>query len=1009
MRAAVGIPVLAYLAVSTALAAQYRGRVTFNGLPIPGAEVTASQGKTQFTAVTNADGIYAFPQVAAGVWTLTIEMTGFAPIRKQIAAGPNVPEGEDVLKLLPLGEIQAQAQKPAPTAVRAALETPRAAAPKPQLAEQDAAGLLINGSENNSALSPFGQAATFGNSRPGAKGLYNGGIGMILDNSALDAAPFSITGQQTPKPTYNDITGILTFGGPIRIPNVVRDGPQFFGGYEWTRNSTATTASALMPDMAERSGIFSAPVTDPETGKSFSENVVPPSRFSPQVQALLDWYPLPNFNQSARYNYEVPILNKTHEDRLQTRLAKMITNTNLLDGGVYFESLREASPNVFGFLDTTDILGINASANWWHRIDPNWFVNFGYQFSRMATRVTPFFSNRENVSGEAGISGNDQAPVDWGPPSLTFSSGISGLTDGLPSFDRNQTGSVSYSMQWNRGNHNISLGGDFRRQQLNYRSQQDPRGTFSFTGAKTGDDFADFLLGIPDTSEIAFGNADKYFRESVYDEYINDDWKAKPGLTVNMGLRWEYGAPITELYGRLVNLEVSGDFAAAAPVIGSDPTGSLTGERYPSSLIRPYKGALEPRIGAAWRAVSGDSLVIRAGYGIYYDTSVYQTIALQMAQQPPLSRSFSVQDSKADPLTLADGFQPSRATTENTFGVDPNFRPGYAQEWQLSLQRDLPGALQITANYLGTKGTHGAQEFLPNTVPIGAAKLCAACPVGFAYEASGGNSTREAGQIELRRRLRSGIAMMLTYTFSKSIDDDAALGGGSGVVSQQMLTLAGASGAGQYPSGERQAAESTLSQPQAIIAQNWLDLAAERSLSTFDQRHLVTLQAQYTTGMGLGGGTLLSGWKGTLFKDWTFATQISAGTGMPLDPEFFAAVPGTGFTGTIRPQYTGAPVYAAPAGAFLNPDAYAAPPPGEWGNAGRNSITGPAQLALNASLGRTFRLHDRLHLDMRFDSANALNHVTYTSWNTIINNLQFGLPTAANAMRSVQTTLRLRF
>src|SRR5208337_3555252 len=197
----------------------------------------------------------------------------------------------------------------------------------------------------------------------------------------------------------------------------------------------------------------------------------------------------------------------------------------------------------------------------------------------------------------------------------------------------------SYAMLWSRDRHNITFGGDFRRQQFNYLSQQDPRGMFTFTGAATqgnadgtavgGSDFADFLLGIPDTSSIAFGNADKYFRESVYDAYITDDWRMSPEFTLNAGIRWEYGAPISELFGRLVNLDIAPGFAAVAPIVANDPVGPLTGQRYPDSLIRPDKLGFEPRVGIAWRPISGSSMVVRAGYGIYYDTSVYQTIALQ--------------------------------------------------------------------------------------------------------------------------------------------------------------------------------------------------------------------------------------------------------------------------------------------------------------------------------------------------------------------------------------------
>ena len=144
-------------------------------------------------------------------------------------------------------------------------------------------------------------------------------------------------------------------------------------------------------------------------------------------------------------------------------------------------------------------------------------------------------------------------------------------------------------------------------------------------------------------------------------------------------------------------------------------------------------------------------------------------------------------------------------------------------------------------------------------------------------------------------------------------------------------------------------------------------------------------------------------------KEWTASTQITAGSGFPLTPVYIAAVRGTGVTGSVRPDYTGAPLYDAPSGLFLNPAAYKAPASGSWGNAGRNSITGPQQFTLNASMARTFRLSDRYSADLRIDAANALNHPTFPSWGTVISSAQFGLQNPANAMRSVQTTVRVRF
>ena len=250
----------------------------------------------------------------------------------------------------------------------------------------------------------------------------------------------------------------------------------------------------------------------------------------------------------------------------------------------------------------------------------------------------------------------------------------------------------------------------------------------------------------------------------------------RSSFTLNVGVRWEYNSPITELYGRLVNLDVAPGFTAVAPVLGSSPTGPLTQQSYPGSLVHPDKNNIAPRIAMSWRPFSASSMVVRAGYGMYYDTSVYQTIATQMAQQSPLSKSLRVQNSPATPLTLANGFIGDPNITANTFAIDPNFRVGYAQNWQISVQRDLPFALQMVATYLGIKGTRSQQQFLPNTFPAGAVDPCPTCPSGFTYLTSNGNSIRHAGTTPTAPPAAQRIHRELQYTFSKSIDD-AALGG----------------------------------------------------------------------------------------------------------------------------------------------------------------------------------------------------------------------------------------
>ncbi len=1026
--------ILASLALSSlATASPYRGVVTFGGLPLPGATVTATQGAKTFTAVTDQAGAYTFDDLPDGNWTIDVAMLLFAPVHADVTIAANTPAGAWDLRLLPPDQITSQAQAAKPTIAVAALpavpaptvataskpegsKTAQAGAqgaapteiPKaPEENEQSADGLLVQGSVNNAATSQYATNAAFGNTRSGSKGLYTGGFAATVENSALDAKQFSLTGAEFAKPTYNDFTGVVTLQGPLRIPHLMPRGPTFFANYQWTRNSNAQVFPGLVPTQAERNGnlsglvnVLGQPLTvyNPATGTPYPGNQVP---VSAQAKALLQLYPQANLSNGSIYNYQAPILNNSHVDAPQFRLDKQLGRRDEVYGGFNMLSTRSDSVNLFGFVDHTGTLGINTNIHLSHRLKPRMFVFASYAFSRLRTEVTPNFENRENISGTANISGNDQDPADWGPPSLNFSSGFSGLSDGNSSFNRNRSDAFTGSTLIYHGKHNITVGGEFRKQEYNDYFQQNSRGAFTFTGAATqgaaasstsGSDLADFLIGVPDTSQIAFGNADKYFREPVYSLNFNDDWRIMPILTINVGMRWDYSAPISELFGRLVNLDVAKGFASVAPVVGSSPVGLITGDHLPSSLIQPEKKMFEPRIGISWRPIPASTVVIRAGYGIYPDTSVYQNIVLQMAQQAPLSKSLIVQNSAACPLTLASGFNPCSSITSNTFGIDPAFRIGYAQSWQLSVQRDMPFALQMTATYTGVKGTHGPQEILPNSYPLGEANPCPGCPSGFVYESSNGNSIRNAGMLQLRRRLRSGFAASMTYTYSKSIDDDAYLGGQGHAI---------ASG------GATQSA--SLSTPSAAVAQNWLNPRAERALSTFDQRQLLNLQAQYTSGQGLEGGTLLGGWRGKALKEWTILGTVGFGTGLPETPLYPSAVPGTGFTNIIRPDLTGASIYSSGTSAHLNAAAYTSPVAGQWGTASRDSITGPDQFTFNSSLARTFRPHGKLYLDVAVNSTNTLNHVAFTNWNNFVTSTQFGLPVSTGAMRSLSTTLHLRF
>ena len=978
-------------------ASGHRGIVRFNELPVPGVTVIATQGDKQFVATTNLQGLYVFPELSDGVWTMRVDLTGFRSVSREVTVGPDSPAIEWELEMLPINEMKTESPQPGyipPISLRAG--SPRAAedtsstfanlTPE-QLEERAADGFLINGSVNNAAVSPFAQRAAFGNNRRGLSSLYNGSINLFLNNSAFDARSYSLTGQNTPKPGYNRFQGSVSLGGPLIVPHLLRNGPSFFITYERTQNRDATIHTSRMPTLEERNGDLShvldplgqaINIIDPDNGLQFPGNVVPQNRISPQAQSLLPLYPLPNYSGPGQYNYQVPIVTAMHQDRIRLQLYQWMRSSGTISGNFNYRNMRTDSPNVFDFLDTTQQSALGLDTNYSYRFNLHIGMNLKYSFERTATRTTPYFANRTNVSGEAGIMGNNQDPPNWGPPILAFSN-YETLTDVQDSFNRNNTHAVSAAIRSSGDRHNFTFGFDIRRQQLNLFSQQNARGSFTVTGAATGYDFSDFLLGIPTTSSIAFGNADKYFRSSTYAAYIADDWRIRPGFTLNIGIRWEYEVPMTELYDRLVNLDIASDFQTADQVLAGDPVGLLTGRVCPDSLVYPDKRGIQPRLSFAWRPSAEKSLVIRGGYGIYRDTSVYLSIAEQMAQQSPFSKSFNIGNTPENPLTLANGFMGNPEEIANTFAIDPHFRVGYAQNWQLSLQYDLPMAMQIVWVYLGTKGGHLAQKSLPNTFPAGSDNECPGCPSGFVYLSSNGSSIRHAGQIQLRRRLRNGLAANIQYTFSKSIDD-AALG-----------------------------TPSQGGQGGTLIAQNWRDLSAERALSNFDQRHQLLVRMQYTTGAGIAGGILMGGWKGTLLKGWTFAGQLTVGSGLPLTPIYRAAVYGTGITGSIRPDVTGVSVDEPPAGFFLNPAAYSAPASGHWGDAGRNSITGPRQFSLDASLLRGFRWRNRYNIEFRLNSMNLINHVTFPGWNTTINSAQFGLPNRANPMRTIQANLRVSF
>jgi hypothetical protein len=839
----------------------------------------------------------------------------------------------------------------------------------------------------------------FGNRRPQRDNL-RGMASLSFNNSAFDARPYSLTGQTVGKAAYSRYRFGIAAGGQLRIPKIIdSDSTFFFANYFGTRSRNPFNAVATVPAAAERLGDFSqsiarGPVTvyDPLTRAPFPGNIVPPPRMDRAARGLLDFIPLPN--QPGRVqNYQFVASVPQSADNFGLRVNQTVSPRNRLAIGFNLQQRDAESLQVFGFRDSTDGRGLNLDLGWTHNLRPRVVNNVRFRFSRNRTDQIPFFAYGEDVAGALGIRGTSRDPVNFGPPNLTFTN-FGPLRDGSPSRRLDQSFSISDGVTWVLPrNHNLSFGFDVRRNRIGNVTDQDGRGTLSFSGlatsafdatglpaAGTGFDFADFLLGFAQSSSVRFGSSIQNFRASTYSAYLQDDWRVTGNFSVNAGLRYEYSQPLYEKDGRMANLDIAPGFTGVAVVTPGLP-GPYSGV-FPRGLIDPDRNNLAPRVAFAWRPWPKRSTRIRSAYGVYFNGSVYNQAANRLAQQPPFANTLQLTSSAGAPLTLTGGFTgtPAKEIT-NTYAVDRGYVVGYAQTWNLSLSHDLPRALILELGYLGTKGTRLDIQRLPNQASPGSPLTAEqrrriGNAVGFLFDSSEGNSIYHAGQVRLTRRFRRGLSFNTLYTFSKSIDNVSTYGGG-----------------------------------QAVVVQDDRNLALERGLSSFDQRHALTTFFVLGSPVGDGASPVRAqGWTGRLLRDWMLNGSVNASAGNPFTASVLgnrADAGGTGVVGSSRADATGLAVDTGVG--FFNLTAFALPPAGRYGNAARNTIPGPRRLSANLSLGRSFTLTDRRRLEFRVEAENAFNTVSFTRLGTVINASNYGLPLATAPMRSIQTSLRFRF
>ena len=870
------------------------------------------------------------------------------------------------------------------------------------------------------------------NKRPHGIGSYD------FSSSALNAAPYSITGQPIPDPDYRQQRFSAALGGLLKVPGLFDAGPRttFFLSYMGGRSSNVYSQYSTVPPASLRAGDFSAlpdALRDPVTQKPFFNNQIPADRITPSARSLLALIPPPN-QPGERLNYYYSTTTGTTTDDVSFRVIRNFGGGNAgrggrggtgggttggAAGGRGGGARGGAGGAGGGMAGLAGMLGnlvpgmtrgsVNLNAGFHYRRSVNdqanpfptlsgtshqsaWNIpvsvgfsfwglthNVQFQFSRNTSETTNVFAGVRNVAAEAGVLGVSSDPFDWGSPSLSFSS-FTGLRDLTPSARTDQTISFGESASRTRGKHTIRLGGDYRGTHADSRSSANARGTFVFTGVYTGTTAGQFGA---DFADFLLGLSQQATIQ--YGPGLERFRSRAFNLFVMDDWRVRNGLTINaglryeyqSPYWEADNRLVTLDAPpdfTAAVPVVAGEVGPYTGA-FPRTIVEPDWNNLAPRVGVAWKPQSRTT--VRGGYAINYASVPYTSFAERLSAQPP----FAVADTRLGalnvPLNMATVFtMPGTATTTNNFGVDRYYRLGYVHIWNADVQRELGRTYSIGVAYVGTKGSALDIQRAPNRGPTG---LVIPGVQPFIWESSEGRSIMHSVSFRARRRLVQGISGGATYTLSKSMDDASTIGGGA-----------------------------------VVVAQNDKDLAAEWGLSSFDQRH--RLSADFTWEIPFGQGrrwlTADTPWS-KVFGGWILSGTVVASSGSP----FTARVVGNpadvnrGTNGTLRADYNGAAVSLADptVDQFFNTAAFVVPAAGTFGDAARNTIRGPGSAALNMSVQKSVSLSGLRGFSIRVQASNVLNTVQWASIDTVVNSPTFGRVVSVRPMRSVQLVARVLF
>ncbi|MBZ5695626.1 MAG: TonB-dependent receptor [Acidobacteriia bacterium] len=801
-------------------------------------------------------------------------------------------------------------------------------------------------------------------------------------NSAFNAKPFSITGAQSPKiGSYDERVG-GTMGGPMKIPHIYNgsDKTYFILNYQHDIAKNPVSTFSAVPTLDQRNGLFcGSTIFEPFSTTPFPSagtgcQQIPTSDFAnnPAVQGLLNIIPKPNLvpNPSlpttTGQNYLLQATTPLNSDVVNFRVLHTINAKFNVNGGYNFNSQRSDTLSNFagiGGRQSTRSQSVDLALS--HNWSPRVVENLRLSWSRNRAELLSNNSFGTDIAGNLGITGVSVAPIDFGIPRISFTS-FSALNDPIPSLTRNQTLRVSDGLTWVHKNHSMGFGGEIRRIQLNTQSNPNPRGGFIFTGLATGNDFADFLENRPFNTTEQFGNPNTYFRSWGFSAYAQDDWRVSKTFTFQYGLRYEAVTPPVELNNNIVNLDIT-DLAHVAQVAHGQP--NLSGPGLPRALVHGNYKNFEPRIGIAWQPkFIKPKTVVRAGYSIFYNESIYNTLARQLAYQPPVATAQTLTTTSSAPLTLQNGFQTEQSSSfiSNTQAVDPFYKNGYAQMWNLGTEISLSPNWMLDLTYTGTKGTNLDILRAPNRAPLGTlsdeiqAHRIDPNAAGFTFDQSGANSIYNALQVRVMHRFTKGFMLQGIYTYGKSLDDASSIGGGGATVEQQDGNL-----------------------------------HAEYGLSTFDVRHQFRAMSMWELPFGQRSHWANHGWKERAFGDWRLQNIFTWQTGTPFTVLLggVASDNGTGVNFSLRPDITGNPNTGICGGsplAYFNTNVFSLPTDANgnltYGNEPRGAVEGPCSFNWNMSLAKTYRFGpERRHqLNVSWQIQNLTNTPNFNGIGTVL-------------------------